>query len=153
MDQPPEIRKPSRRVRLLDAMFLVAATAVVLAVIRGREWMAMLWIWGFHSIIGALLSAPIVLLGRKRAHWSPLDLLAFLLPFGVWGALMNAHSVSKSLANLSEPFFFAFAIPVAALLRVVLGAHVNERACSTGLVVLLILVAAGVYQWTPALPE
>ena len=82
-----------------------------------------------------------------------MDLLAFLLPFSVWGALMNAHSVGKSLANLGEPFFFAFAIPVAALVRVIVGAHVEERACSIGLVVLLILVAAGVYEWTPALPE
>ena len=113
----------------------------------------MLWIWGVHSVIGAVFSAPIVWFGRKRAHWSLLDLLAFLLPFSVWGALMNAHSMGKSLANLGEPFFFAFAIPVAAIIRVIVGAHVEERACSISLVVLLNLVAASVYWWTPALPE
>jgi hypothetical protein len=56
------------------------------------------------------------------------------------------------LANLGEPFYFSFAIPVAASVRVIVGAHF-ERACSIGLVGLLSLVAAGVYMWVPALPE
>jgi hypothetical protein len=68
--EPRQLGGTSRGVRLLDAMALVAATAVVLAVCRGPEWMAMLWIWGVHSVIASVLSAPIVLLGRKRAHWS-----------------------------------------------------------------------------------
>ena len=153
MDEPRKTCKAVRRVRLLDAMVLIAGTAVVLAVIHGPEWKAMLWIWGLHSSIGAVLSAPIVLLGHKRVHWGLLDLLAFLLPFAVWGALMNVSGQGKSLANLAEPFFFALAIPVAALVRVILGPHAQERACTISLVCLMILVAASVYWWTPALPE
>jgi hypothetical protein len=153
MDEPRKIGKAARGILLLDAMILVAATSAVLAVCRGPEWMGMLSIWGFHLVIGAVPSAPIVLLGRTRVHWSLVDLLALLLPFAVWGALCDFYSEGKSLANLGEPFFFSFAIPVAALTRVIIGAHVNERACSISLVVLLSLVAAGVYWWTPALPE
>jgi hypothetical protein len=156
MDESRKIGEAARRVRLLDAMILVAATAAVLAENLGRvwqEWLGMLWIWTFHSLIGAVLSAPIVFLGRKRVHWGLLDLLAFLLPFAVWGALMKVSGQGKSLSNLAEPFFFGFAIPVAALVRVIVAAHVEERRCSISLVVVLILVAAGVYWWTPALPE
>ena len=153
MDEVQKAWKAARRVRLLDAMVLIAGTAVVLAVSRGPEWMGMLWIWGIHSLIGAVLSAPIVLLGHKRVNWGLLDLLAFLLPFAVWGALMNLSGQGKSLANLAEPFFFGLAIPVAALVRVILGPHAQERACTISLIGLLILVAASVYWWTPALPE
>ena len=49
--------------------------------------------------------------------------------------------------------FFGFAIPVAASVRVIVGAHVKERAATIGLVALLSLIAAGVYWWTPILPE
>jgi hypothetical protein len=92
-------------------------------------------------------------LGRKRIHWGLLDLLAFLLPFAVWAALMFASSSGKSLANLAEPFYFSFAIPVAALVRVMVGTHVDERTRSICLVALLCLTAAAVYVWTPAIPE
>lgn len=117
------------------------------------EWMAMLWIWFVHAVIGAIISAPIAFLGRKRVHWGFLDLLSFILPFTVWLALMSASSSGKSLANLGEPFFFSFAIPVAASIRVIVGPHVEERTLSIGLVALLCLTAASVYWWTPSLPE
>jgi hypothetical protein len=38
------------------------------------------------------------------------------------------------------------------LVRVIVGAHIEERACSIGLVGLLSLVAAGVYSGTRSLP-
>jgi hypothetical protein len=152
MDEPP--KNMARGARLLDAMILVAGTAAVFAAVgRGPEWLGMLQIWGVHAAIGAVLSAPVILLGRRRVHWGLLDLLAFLLPFAVWITLMNASSVGKSLANLGEPIYFSLMIPVAALVRVIVGAHVEERAYSIGLTGLLSLIAAGVYHWTPPLPE
>jgi hypothetical protein len=143
----------SRSLRLMDAMIVVAVTAVVLAVCRGPNFMLWFWIWLYHTAIGASLSAPVIFFGRKRVHWSLLDLLAFFIPFGAWVSLMKVSDAGKGLANLAEPFFFSFAIPVAALVRVIVGARVKERACTIGLVALLSLVAAGVYRWTPILPE
>ncbi len=134
-------------------MIVVVATAVVLVVRRGPEFMSILWIWVVHSVIGALLSAPVVFFGRKRVHWSVLDLVVFLLPFAGWVALMNASSIGISLANLGEPIFFSFALPLAALVRAIVGDRVEERTCSISLVALLSLVAASVYWWTPTLPE
>jgi hypothetical protein len=158
MEEAPK-KTAVRRVRLLDAMILVAGIAAVFAAIgreagsRGPEWFAMLQIWGVHSAIGAALSAPVIVLGRRRVHWGLLDLLVFLLPFAVWLFLMNVSSVGKSLANLGEPIYLSLTFPVAALARVIVGAHFEERACSIGLAGLLSLVAAGVYWWTPPLPE
>ena len=106
--EPRQISRTSRRGRLLDAMILVAATAGVLAVSRGPEWMAMLWIWGVHSVIGAVLSAPIVFLGRKRAQWCLLDLLVFLLPFSVWGALMNCAFGGQESGEPRRAVLFRF---------------------------------------------
>jgi hypothetical protein len=143
-------------------MIAVAIVAIVMAwlvetVNRGsmgpNEWMGMLWIWVVHAVIAAVLSAPIAFFGRKRVRWSLLDLLAFILPFAVWLALMAANSVGKSLANLGEPFYFSFAVPIAALIRVIGGHHAGERALSVVLVALLCFAAAGVYWWTPSLPE
>jgi hypothetical protein len=149
----PEDARASRSMRLLDAMIVIAVSAVVLSVCRGPLVLGWLWSWFFHWVIGASLSAPIVFFGRKRVHWNLLDLLAFLIPFGIWVALMNASAQGKTLANLAEPIYFSFAIPVAALVRVMVGAQSKERACSIDLVGLLSLVAAGFYWWMPALPE
>ncbi len=153
MDEAPK-NTSVRGVRLLDAMILLAGTAALFAAVsQGPEWLGMFQIWGVPSTIGAVLSVPIILLGRRRVHWGLLDLLAFLLPFAVWVSLMDVSLVSKSLANLGEPIYFSLMIPAAALARVIVGAHVEERACSIGLAGLLSLVAAGVYGWTPPLPE
>jgi hypothetical protein len=144
------------RFTISQLMFGIAAVGIGLAVLMlfGEMGMGMLYIWTIHAAIGATLSAPVVFLGRERARWSRWDLLAFVLPFGVWLGLMVAlGGAGKSLANLGEPFYFSLAIPVAALVRVVLGPRVPGRACSLVLVALLCLTAAGVYWWTPPLPE
>jgi hypothetical protein len=139
---------------LLDTAILVVATAALLAEIgHGPESMGMLWIWALHSVTAAVLSAPVIFFGRGRVHWGPLDLLTFLLPFAVWVALIDASSAGKSLSNLVEPIVFSFAIPIAALVRVMMGPRALERAWSIGLVTLLCLTAVCVYWWTPGLPE
>jgi hypothetical protein len=66
---------------------------------------------------------------------------------------MKVSDAAKSLANLGEPIYISLAIPLAAFVRIIVRDHVNERACTIGLVALLSLVAAGVYTWTPCLPE
>ena len=155
MTGPKEDVSAGRQYRSPDALIMVAAMVVLVAVIcaAGPEWIALTWIWVVHSAIGAVLSSPVLYLGRRRVHWGLLDLLAFVLPFAVWEALMVISSVGKSLANLIEPLVFSLAIPIAALLRVLVGARDRERAWSIGLVFLLCLVAVSVYWWTPALPE
>lgn len=120
-----------------------------------EEFGAMMWIWATHAGIAGVLSAPIVFLGRKRVHWRVWELLVLVLPFMVWSGLMFSElsTGKKSLANLGEPFYFAVAIPVAALVRVAVGARIPERACAGSLIALICLVAGAVFFLVPPLPE
>jgi hypothetical protein len=155
MSEPTKDAMARRREVRMVAMIVVAAMSVMLlAVTRESEWTAMLWIWVVHLVIGAMLSAPVVFAGRKRVHWRLLDLSAFLLPFSVWVALLNAVSLGKGSTNLlGEPFILSLAIAVAALTRVVVGSRVDERLSSISLVAILCLTAAAIYGLTPSLPE
>jgi phosphate/sulfate permease len=131
----------------------IAVTIAALSVSRGPELWGILWIWVVQTVTGAVLSAPIVFFGRRRVHWGPLDLLAFLLPFAVWLLLVNSSLKSKSIANLVEPVFIGLAIPVGALLRLAAGDNFQQRKWSVLLAVLLCVTAACIYWWTPSLPE
>ena len=82
-----------------------------------------------HAVVGTALAAPILYFGRKRAGWANWQLLALLIPFSVWVVLMLSplSAGRKSLANLGEPIYISFAMPVLALLRVAIGKRSNER--------------------------
>ena len=120
-----------------------------------HEFRAMVWIWVVHAVIGAVLCAPIVFLGRRRVHWHWWELAAFIVPFLVWSALMFSELSTgrKSLANLAEPFFLSGAFPLAAIARVIIGSHVREGATAGGVLVALCALAAGVFFVIPSLPE
>ena len=119
-----------------------------------EEFGAILLIWLVHAIIAAVLSAPIVFFGRKRVHWRFWELLVLILPFIVWYLLMFSElAIGKSIANLGEPVFFALAVPVAALARVVISSRVPERLCAASLIATVCVVAASVFFIVPSLPE
>jgi hypothetical protein len=119
-----------------------------------EETIAILWIWLVHAAIATVLSAPLVFFGRNRVHWRVWELLVLVLPFLVWHVLMlSPLSAGKSLANLGEPFYFAFAAPGAALVRILVGSRIRERACGAVLIAAVCLVAAGVFFIVPPLPE
>ena len=62
--------------------------------------------------------------------------------------LLDAMILISCMAAL-----FAVIRAVAALTRIIIGVHVEERAFSITLVVLLCLGASAVYWWAPPLPE
>jgi hypothetical protein len=116
---------------------------------------ALLVIWGMHAVFSGVLSAPIVFLGRWRVHWQIWELLVFVIPFVVWCILMfsDLSTGRKSLSNLVEPFYFALAIPVVALVRVAIGTHLSEQACAAGLIALVCVISAATFFLVPVLPE
>lgn len=116
---------------------------------------AIFLIWLTHAGFAGVLSAPVVLLGRRRVHWRAWESLVLVLPFTIWSVLMFSELATgkKSLANLGEPFYFAAAIPVAALIRVALGSRVSERVCAGSLIAAVCFVAVGVFFFVPPLPE
>jgi len=118
------------------------------------EFIATLWIWLIHAVIAGVLSAPVVFFGREKVDWRYWELLVLILPFGVWCLLMFSNlSTGKSLANLSEPFYFAFAVPVAAIVRLAVGSQIPQQLCAAFLVAAICVVAAGVFFIVPPLPE
>src|SRR5262245_2534759 len=114
-----------------------------------------LLIWTVHAVAGAILSAPILYFGRKRVGWANWELLCMIVPFCVWALLMWSplSAGRKSLANIGEPIYISFAMPIAALVRVGAGKHVPERICAAGLIGALCLVAATVFFAVPCKPE
>jgi hypothetical protein len=111
--------------------------------------------WLIHAGIGAVLSAPVVLFSRRRVHWRKREFLVFVMPFAIWLALCEFTGIrSKSLSNAAiEPAMFALAVPMAALIRVIIGTRISERACVAGLIAAVSAVAIAVYFCVPALPE
>lgn len=116
---------------------------------------AWLWIWFIHAVVAAVLTAPIVFLSYRRVAWQKWELLAFVLPFGTWTALMFSElsTGTKSMSNLLEPFCLPPAIAVAALVRAILGNRVSERICAVVLITALCLLAVAVFFVVPPLPE
>jgi hypothetical protein len=114
-----------------------------------------LLICAIQAVVGAALAAPILYLGRRRARWAKWQLLGLVVPYSVWVLLMVSplSEGRKSLANLGEPLYISFAMPIAALLRVSLGRHVSERTCAVGLIGALSLLAAAVFFMVPLKPE
>lgn len=114
-----------------------------------------LLLWLMHAGIAAGLTAPVVYLGRRRANWRSWELLATVLPFCVWLALMFSEFSTgwKTMSNLVEPLYFSLAVPVAAMVRVIVGTRIDERICAAILMVALCLIATAVFFFVPGLPE
>lgn len=120
-----------------------------------EELGAILWVWAMHTGIAGVLTAPVVFLSRKRVRWRYWELLVLVLPFSVWSVLMFSELSTgrKSLANLVEPLYFAAAVPLGALVRVVVGTRIPERVCAGGLIAGICIVAGAVFFLVPPLPE
>ncbi len=112
-------------------------------------------IWFVHVAIGIFLAGPILLLGRKRVGWASWQVLALVIPFAIWAALMLSplSDGRKSLANLGEPVCISFAMPVLALLRVAVGRRLSERVCAFGVISALCIIAVATFFMVPFKPE
>ena len=111
--------------------------------------------WFAHSAIGLVLAGPILFLGRKRAGWASWELLALVIPFCVWAALMVSplSAGKKSLGNIGEPVYISFAMAVLALVRVAVGRRLSERAYAITFITVLCVVAAATFFMVPFKPE
>ena len=112
-------------------------------------------IWALHAAVGFALSAPVLFFGRKRIGWANWLLLCLIIPFGAWMVLMLSplSTGQKSLANLGEPIYLSFAMPVLALIRVLVGKKITERVYAASFIGVLCLVAVTVFFAVPFKPE
>jgi hypothetical protein len=114
-----------------------------------------LFAWGLQTLVAVMPTALVVFLARRRVHWNPWELLAFILPFLVWTLLMFSDwsAGRKSFSNLIEPAFLGIAIIIAAIVRASFGLRFPEVRLVWALMVGLCLAAAGIFFLVPALPE
>ncbi len=112
-------------------------------------------IWSMHAVIGCALAGPILYLGRQRAAWANWELLALVIPFCFWAILMLSplSAGKKSLANIGEPVYISFAMPVFALSRVAIGRKLSERLYAATFIGLLSAIAVAVFFLVPMKPE
>lgn len=109
--------------------------------------------WVIHAGIACLPLAFIVPLSRKRVHWEWWESLALILPYGTFVALMFSDLAPKNALNFFEGWLIGVAIPIAALVRVAVGARIKERLCAALLMGLLCIVAVIVYFTCPVVRD
>jgi hypothetical protein len=120
-------------------------------IIGGAGIFGMMWV--FHLVPSLIVSLPIWICGRRRASWFWSDYATAIIPFALWSALLLCDDKGKTLSNLSECLYLGCVVPIAAIIRVVVGRRGNERIVSFALLSALCIVAFGLYLFMPALPE
>jgi hypothetical protein len=110
-------------------------------------------LWFMHAFVATLLTAPAVFIARSRVNWRAWELLALVLPFCCWLALLVYGNSPKSLSNISEVFLLSFAIFIAGLVRVAMARRFPQTLVAAGLLLALCATATGIYFLTPLLPE
>ena len=71
----------------------------------------------------------------------------------VWGMLMVCYDKGKILSNLGEGLLLGFATPVAPIVRPMVKDRLDGRRLAAVLLVVLCLVATGLWAFMPELPE
>jgi hypothetical protein len=107
-------------------------------------------IWFAHLIPLLVVSVPVWFFGRKRVKWNGWDFAIVVLPFAVWGALMLVSDLGKSVSN---GLIIGWILPIAPIIRVVVGERMNQKKMALGLLVALCFVAGCLWGIVPQLSE
>jgi hypothetical protein len=118
------------------------------------EFLALGYLWFCFLVIAGILSSPLILLGRKRAQWQWWELAVFVVPYWAWAVCMVVNSCDKSLANgFLEMIYIALAVPIAVVVRLIVGHPKWRWIVSVVLIALLSAWAIGLWAFVPCFPE
>jgi hypothetical protein len=92
--------------------------------------------WMLYLLSAIPVSLPLWYFGRRRAGFIWWELSAFVLPFIVW-LVSIALAKDKRLGNIVEALILGCSVPVAALVRVIVGRAVNRSLIAGSLIVLI----------------
>ncbi|HYW70847.1 MAG TPA: hypothetical protein VE961_07430 [Pyrinomonadaceae bacterium] len=95
---------------------------------------------GFYLLAAVPLSLPAWYFGRRRARFRWWELSVFLVPLVIWLIFFLA-STTKSLGNLIEVVILGLSVPLAVLIRIVVGRAVPNAVIAGLLLILLCSVA------------
>ncbi len=107
--------------------------------------------WIIYVLPGVLLLLPLWYWGRKRARFMWWELSVFILPFIIWLCFF-LRAKDKSLGNFVEAFILGVAVPVAALIRIIIGSNLNRSFLAAGLMFLICAVAVLLGTMFPEVP-
>ena len=110
-------------------------------------------VWLLHLIPLLLVAVPVWFFCRRQVKWNRWDFAIVVLPFAVWSALMMAHNDGKTLSNLAEGFIIGCLAPFAPVIRALARNRVNQKGLAFVLLVVVCLLAAGLWVVVPPLPE
>ncbi|KQC14307.1 MAG: hypothetical protein APR63_14600 [Desulfuromonas sp. SDB] len=110
-------------------------------------------VWLLHLIPVLLISSPIWFFARKRVKWTIWDFLIVILPFLIWVSCLITYSEGKSLSNLVEGIWLGWVVPLATVIRMVVGDRVNQKKLSIILLAVLCGVGVALWKFMPGLPE
>jgi hypothetical protein len=89
--------------------------------------------WLIYLLPAVLGSLPLWYFGHRRARFMWWELSVLIVPFIIWICFLLS-SRAKSLGNLVEALVLGGAIPIAALLRVLVGRHLNRNLVAVSLI-------------------
>src|SRR6266404_4110516 len=118
---------------IVSGLLLTAAvvTAVAFpAASLGFWWTIFFWLffWFIYYLLpAALLSTPFWIFGRHRARWIWWEFAILIVPYVVWVTCLFINQRGKGLQNVLEMFWLACTVPLAAMLRVLIGSRVNRK--------------------------
>src|SRR3974390_3358006 len=116
-----------------------------------REFKFLL-LWAIHLVPMALAGVPLWYFGRRRVCWGSYDFLVTTVPFLVYLSVLFVWTRENGLGNLMDLLVLGCCLPLAPLTRVVAGPRAGGSKLPAGLLVLLCLLAAGLYAFVPFLP-
>jgi len=92
--------------------------------------------WMLYLLTAVPVSLPLWYFGRRRAGFLWWELSSFVLPFAVW-IVSFALAKDKGLGNIVEALILGCSVPIAALVRVIVGRAVNRSLIAGSLMVLI----------------
>lgn len=110
-------------------------------------------LWVLYLVPAIVPSLPIWFFGRRKAKWMSWELSVLVLPYLVWVTVGVTNIKPKSIANLEEAALIGCLVPIALLIRALVGQKVDRGVVASGILVALCMGAFLIYWFVPMLPE
>jgi hypothetical protein len=106
-------------------------------------------VWLFHLLPLLVIASPVWLLARKQIRWNRWDFAIIIFPFGIWSILMQTHYRVKGMGNLLEGLLIGLIASFAPIIRLIVKDKINQTYFAQGLLIVLCLIAVGIWAFVP----
>jgi hypothetical protein len=134
-------------------LIIAVTTLIYPAQSLGFWWTVFFWLffWFIYYLPpAALMSSPFWIFGRRRARWIWWEFAILIVPYIVWVACLFINKRGKGLQNVLEMFWLGCTVPLAAIVRVLIGSRVNRKVVASSLIA--IYSVAAIVLWAVVAP-